>query len=164
MDGGAGIDTLDYRTSTAAVNANLATGSGLGGDADGDVFSNFERILGSSDNDTLTGDAERNVLFGRGGADVLDGGEGRDRLGGGSGNDTMSGGLGRDTFFFGAGNDKLDGGADWDVALFSGDQVEFYVANSNRNSWTVTQISTGDTDILTNIEALQFSDGSLFNF
>ncbi len=80
LDGGAGIDTLSYLGSTAAVNVNLATNTVTGGDATGDVISNFENLIGSSNNDTLAGNGDNNVIIGGGGADSLNGGAGIDTL------------------------------------------------------------------------------------
>jgi len=68
LDGGAGIDTASYAGSPSGVNVSLATGTGTGGDAEGDTLVNIERLIGSSFNDTLEGDAGNNVL--RGGAGV----------------------------------------------------------------------------------------------
>jgi Ca2+-binding RTX toxin-like protein len=101
LNGGAGADTLDggtntasgdtlsYESSAEAVFINLTDNSGSGGDANGDVFSNFENITGSNiSGDTLLGNAEVNVLNGLGGDDFLNGGLGADTLIGGSGTDT----------------------------------------------------------------------------
>ena len=86
--GGVGSDTASYAASTAAVNVNLATGIGSGGDAAGDSYSSIENLTGSGFADTLTGDANVNVLVGGAGNDVLNGGAGADTLIGGTGNDT----------------------------------------------------------------------------
>lgn len=80
MDGGSGRDWLNYSTSAAAVSINLATGAADGGDADGDRFASFERLIGSAFNDTLTGDAGANSLRGGAGNDLMDGGAGIDWL------------------------------------------------------------------------------------
>lgn len=80
MDGGDGNDTLYYTGSAAGVNINLGTGAASGGDADGDVFVNFENVIGSNFNDVLTGDDSANVIEGGAGADTLDGGLGSDTL------------------------------------------------------------------------------------
>jgi len=75
LDGGTGTDTAVYSASSAGVNVNLANaGAQSGGDAAGDVLSNFENITGSAFNDTLIGDAGANVLTGGAGNDVLIGG------------------------------------------------------------------------------------------
>ncbi|MFZ1468658.1 MAG: Hint domain-containing protein [Paracoccaceae bacterium] len=97
--GGAGIDTADYSASSSAVNVNLATGSGSGGDAASDTLSGIENILGSAGADTLTGDA---------GANYLSGGNGNDQIYGGAGDDTLVGGAGADTLTGGEGLDVLD--------------------------------------------------------
>ncbi len=99
MDGGDGFDMLDYRGSSAGVIVNLTadqiTGlqSASGGDAQGDEIRNFERVIGSGQNDVLTGNTGRNVLSG---------GNGGDRLDGAGGNDVLIGGAGADQFVINA--------------------------------------------------------------
>src|SRR5262249_57705343 len=78
LDGGAGNDTASYDTSSTAVTVNLATGTGSGGDAQGDTLTNIENLIGSTFNDTLIGDQNANVLIGGAGADTLIGGGGSD--------------------------------------------------------------------------------------
>ena len=49
LDGGAGNDTVDYSASSAGVTVNLTNaGAQSGGDAAGDILSNFENITGSA--------------------------------------------------------------------------------------------------------------------
>ncbi len=88
INGGAGVDTADYSTSSAGVTINLATGTGAGGDAQGDTLAGFENVTGSTFNDTLIGDAGANDLRGDVGDDVIRGGAGADRIGGAAGVDT----------------------------------------------------------------------------
>jgi Ca2+-binding RTX toxin-like protein len=97
VDLGAGVDTLSYAASTAAVTGNL-TGAASGFLA----ISNIENATGGSGADTL---------IGNGLANVLKGGAGNDRISGGMGDDTMDGGTGKDTFLFGPslGHDIIDG-------------------------------------------------------
>ncbi len=76
LTGGLGFDTLYYRANSAVV-VNLATGKASGGDGN-DTIAEFEAIVGSGFNDTLTGDALANTLNGRTGNDALDGGAGID--------------------------------------------------------------------------------------
>ena len=71
LDGGTGTDTVDYSASSAGVTVNFASVSTQGGDAAGDILSNFENVTGSAFNDTLTGDAGANVLTGGAGDDML---------------------------------------------------------------------------------------------
>ena len=90
LDGGAGTDTVDYSSAAREVTVDLSTGTGSGGDAEGDTFANIENVTGSAFDDSLTGDAGANVLSGGAGDDVLEGGAGADILNGGLGNDTAS--------------------------------------------------------------------------
>jgi Ca2+-binding RTX toxin-like protein len=78
IDGAGGNDTASYIHSTAAVTVNLATNVNVGGDAEGDSLTSIENVIGSSLNDSLTGDGSANVLDGRAGADVMAGGDGDD--------------------------------------------------------------------------------------
>lgn len=193
LDGGAGIDYLNYNTSSEGVAVNLSTGTGTGGDAEGDSVSAFERIIGSSFDDTLTGDAANNLFTGGAGADALDGGGGFDwvnyassseavtvnlatgvGVGGDAEGDTFTNiewVIGSDNFDYltgdgadnqfvgGAGSDTIDGGEGDDIALYWADQSGFTYENTAAGSWTVTEVSTGYYDTLTNIETLQFNDG-----
>jgi Ca2+-binding RTX toxin-like protein len=81
LDGGANGaagDTLSYSNSTSGVTVNIATNTASGGDAQGDVISGFENIIGSSQQDVLTAGAGNNVLSGGAGADTLNGGTDND--------------------------------------------------------------------------------------
>jgi Ca2+-binding RTX toxin-like protein len=90
LDGGAGTDTVSYASSAAGVTVSLTSGTGTGGDAEGDGISNVENILGSNFSDTLTGDANPNTIQGGAGDDTIEGKAGADRLDGGAGIDTLS--------------------------------------------------------------------------
>ncbi len=79
--GGTGTDWANY-VGSAAVNASLARGTGLYGDAAGDVYDGIENLHGSNFADRLIGNGLANTLDG------------------GLGNDLMTGGLGADTFQF----------------------------------------------------------------
>jgi Ca2+-binding RTX toxin-like protein len=92
--GGEGVDTADYSGSGAGVTVDLVSGSGLGGEAQGDALSSIEYLAGSGFNDTLKGDDGVNRLIGGAGNDVLDGRGGNDILIGGLGADTLIGGAG----------------------------------------------------------------------
>ena len=70
-----------------AVDANLSTSSGLGGDAQGDSYATIENLIGSAGDDVLTGDVNANTLDGAAGDDRLVGGVGSDELIGGAGLD-----------------------------------------------------------------------------
>jgi hypothetical protein len=74
QDGGAGNDTA------AGVNVSLATATGTGGDAQGDTLINFEKLIGSSQNDTLEGNNGDNILNGGAGVDTVSYANARSRV------------------------------------------------------------------------------------
>jgi hypothetical protein len=74
--------------------------------------------------------------------------------------DTVIGGIGNDVFTGGTGNDFLNGGAGTDVVKYSGLSTAYSITNNADGSITVSGSGAG-TDILTNIESLQFSDTTL---
>jgi Ca2+-binding RTX toxin-like protein len=115
VDGGLGINILDYRAYTTPVNVSLPAGTatGTGG------IARFSNIYGGSASDTLRGDDNANRIFGMAGNDKIYGNGGNDYLSGGDGNDVILGGAGNDKIYGGAGNDVLNGGAGSDY--LSGD-------------------------------------------
>ncbi|WP_037006399.1 calcium-binding protein, partial [Pseudomonas asplenii] len=70
LNGGAGTDTASYANSTAGVTVNLVTGTGVGGDAQGDTLIGIERVVGSAFNDTLTAQTNGHSLVGGQGNDT----------------------------------------------------------------------------------------------
>ena len=105
ISGGAGTDTASYAGSNAGVTVNLKDNTASGGDAQGDSISGIENLVGSSKNDSLTGDDAYYVSGGLG-----------NRLDGGAGNDTLAAGLGDDVYVVETTGDvvteKLDEGTD----------------------------------------------------
>ncbi|MGK9169541.1 M10 family metallopeptidase C-terminal domain-containing protein [Inquilinus limosus] len=85
--GGAGIDTAIYSESSVGVRIDIAAGTGIGGNAQGDVLSGIESVYGGSGADVLYGGATANILVGNAGNDVIDGRAGKDSMGGGAGAD-----------------------------------------------------------------------------
>ncbi|QDU68546.1 PKD domain-containing protein [Engelhardtia mirabilis] len=78
IDGGAGVDTVDYSAVDGAVDVDLAAGTASG--AGMDTLIDIENVVGTAHDDSLVGDAGDNVLEGGSGNDVLDGGDGDDTL------------------------------------------------------------------------------------
>jgi Ca2+-binding RTX toxin-like protein len=85
LRGGDGADTATYFNRVientyeeAAISVSLATGTGRGGEAQGDRLFSIENLIGTIVDDALTGNGGANVLQGAAGADTLDGGGGRD--------------------------------------------------------------------------------------
>jgi VCBS repeat-containing protein len=111
LDGGAGRNFLSYASSDDAVSVNLGTGAASGGDAQGDVISNFQDLSGSRNalqSDTLIGNADENRIFGQDGGDNLQGGDGNDTLFGGAGADAHFGGNGFDFADFSGSGEAVD--------------------------------------------------------
>lgn len=89
--------------------------------------------------------------------------DGDDRLFGGKANDTLFGGNGDDYLEGGGGNDTLDGGVGSDTAHYSGLASNYQVTQLSANSFQVRDLRSGSpdgTDILTDVEKLQWSDSS----
>jgi Ca2+-binding RTX toxin-like protein len=103
--GGEGFDTASYASASTSVYVNLATNTGVYGDAQGDTFSGIDKVIGSNFTDWLIGDDSGVVLEGGAGFDLLIGGAGWDVLNGGADGDTLEGGRGLDILTGGAGAD-----------------------------------------------------------
>ncbi len=94
-------------------------------------------------------DPATNVVTGSAGSDDLAGSEGMDDFAALAGVDYLAGGLG---------DDSIDGGSDVDTAIFSGNRADYIVTQTSTG---VFQVAGPDgTDTLTNIEYLQFDDGT----
>ena len=103
IDGGEGIDTLDFSGFTSGIAVDLDLNTPQPGPAsqngalvtqvgpDGEViqeFVNFENVIGSNFDDVIFGNNEINVLRGEGGDDLIHSFGGPDTLDGGEGVDT----------------------------------------------------------------------------
>ncbi len=89
LNGGDGVDEVDYSLSNAAININILADTATGGYAEGDNLDNIENITGSSFGDVIIGDNSVNILVGGDGDDILIGLSGADTLDGGAGADTV---------------------------------------------------------------------------
>ena len=85
--GGEGTDGAYYSGDSAAVHADLQNSASNTGTAAGDTYNSIENLIGTSFDDTLSGDSNVNELWGGIGTDTLTGRGGADRLYGGSGSD-----------------------------------------------------------------------------
>ncbi|MCE8537609.1 hypothetical protein KBY27_09075, partial [Ruegeria pomeroyi] len=100
VNGGSGIDTASFVTAGSGVTANLTSGVGSRGNANGDTYTSIENLLGSDHDDLLTGSSGNNLIEGGRGKDSLRGSAGNDTLEGGIGGDDVNGGSGIDTASF----------------------------------------------------------------
>jgi hypothetical protein len=125
VEGGAGVDTLDFSRITDSLTVDLGLESAYRTNTpiyqqSLILLDSIENVTGGSGNDVLIGNNGANVLDGGAGNDVIRGGAGNDTIIGGSGNDLLSGGLGDDTFVFrpGFGHDRIvspAGGLDFQI-------------------------------------------------
>ncbi|WP_169979782.1 calcium-binding protein [Tautonia rosea] len=138
LDGGGGTDYAKYQNSSAGVTVNLATGTGSGGEAEGDTYTSIEYVTGSAFADVITGNDSNN------------------RLEGGAGDDELYGGNGNDSLFGGDGADILDGGSGSDYARYEDSSIGISVN-------LATGANTGgdaEGDIFVSIENVHGSDGA----
>lgn len=138
--GGADTDTASYATSTLGVTVNLTLStSQSGGDAQGDILSGIENVIGSSaGSNVLTGTTSANALTGGALADTLIGGGGADTLSGGAGNDAFT--IDGSSLTIGA---RIDGGTNTDTVT---------IAASSGSSFSGADLAAA----LTNVEVLDF--------
>jgi Ca2+-binding RTX toxin-like protein len=109
IDGGAGIDTLNFSAATVAITVNLTLpAQNKGAPVIGDTYTSIENLKGGGLADRLVGDAQDNRLWGNGKSDTLGGAAGDDVLIGGQGKDRLYGGAGADDFIFNAKNQFTD--------------------------------------------------------
>ncbi|MBY0336295.1 MAG: FG-GAP-like repeat-containing protein [Acetobacteraceae bacterium] len=135
IEGGAGNDAASYAGAATGVTVSLALALAQNTAGAGtDTLSNFERLLGSAFNDTLTGNS---------GVNTLTGGAGNDALNGGAGNDNLLGGLGIDT------------------AVFSGTRAANPLNKANGAGWAVSGGVPNGSDLLLSVERVQFDDGTV---
>ena len=152
--------TVDYTVTAGEGEITDANGNPIdetgnnNGDEDEDPFER-NRNGGDGDDDITLGYVDRGANGGAGGDYIV--GNRRDNiLDGGEGNDTIIAHGGDDTIVTGAGNDKVDGGEGFDTVLYS-DVV--YQGNSSISlTQAANTVNYNNTDTLTDVEFLQFSD------
>lgn len=115
IKGEGGTDTFVFSGYGTGVNFTMGAAAGAGSvNVSGDTqnFTGIERIIGTQQNDTFTGNvgAVNPYHFeGQGGDDTIKGGQGNDSFYGGDGKDTIDGFMGDDYIDGGSGNDSLLG-------------------------------------------------------
>lgn len=134
------------------------------------LFAKGDTILGSGGNDRMDGFAGNDLLKGRAGNDHLVGGAGADRMFGGAGNDEIDGDTGNDIFIGGAGSDTFFGAGpsdhdiirDFDTQGADHDWIQnetiFPVTWAKAGKDILITFGTGDTMLLLDVKASQFSD------
>jgi subtilisin-like proprotein convertase family protein len=103
----------------------------------------IETAIGGDGNDRLVASDGGNLLFG------------------GRGDDTLTGGAGDDTLVGGPGHNILNGGAGKDTAILAGSSSDYTTATAADGSMSFTSLSTGETDIISNVERITFTNATL---
>lgn len=148
LDGGDGVDTLDFSQASGPISVNLETGvieidNGPGQDA---TAVNFENVTGTSSTDVIVGNDQDNVIRG------------------GSGNDILTGGGGADTFLFFEEDQGVKVILDFEVGV---DRLAFAtsdpgVTTSNLLA-NLTQVGE-DVELIMNNKSITFEDTLMTSF
>lgn len=182
LDGGDGVDMLDFSGISSNISVNLDTGTFIdnvffanadiapeileGLDPESAVETStavgFENVIGTASGDQIIGNDADNVISGGNGDDRILGGNGDDTLIGNKGSDTVEGGAGDDTIVWnnGDGSDVFDGGADDDRV-----QVNFdtdLVNTDLQNKDVATFATTADGVQFARVEVNDQSVNGLF--
>jgi Ca2+-binding RTX toxin-like protein len=164
IDGGAGIDTLDYSALgeflVVPVVVNLTSGTAeLTPDHRDESIVNVEIIGGTSFNDTLVGNLAANTFHGLGGDDLIVGSPGDPGDPADLG-DTLYGDIGDDTIYGKYGDDTLEGGDD-DDQLFGGGGTDDIKGGAGKDSIT-GGLGADDLDGGTGQDTLDYSTNASF--
>ena len=82
---------------------------------------------------------------------------------GGAGDDTIWAADGDDTIIGGAGDDSIHGGAGTDTAVFTGNVSDYTITQLDTSQYQIVDNRAGSpdgTDVVTDVEFLQFADGT----
>src|SRR6476661_1387047 len=129
----------------ASFNYSLSDGKGGSSSATVNVAVGGSQ-MGTTGNDTLTGNAGNDSLNGGSGNDILTGNAGNDTLIGDNGNDLLLGNAGNDLLNGGNGEDTLRGGLGTDI-LTGGNGKDVFVFASGEGGDTITDFSSGNDKI-----------------
>jgi Ca2+-binding RTX toxin-like protein len=180
IDGGAGNNTIAFYN-FAGANSGSQTFNAVSFNLSTDLgnATNFQNVVGSYGDDTLTGDSADNVIIGGDGADTLSGGAGNDSLygdyhtgdtggarygfrqyGSSEGADVLYGQEGDDVLVGTNGDDILDGGVGQDT-LTGGNGSDTFVIRANEGS---TSEATADVikDFQNDVDTVGLADGLSF--
>ncbi|MDA9246450.1 hypothetical protein N9P21_02290, partial [Rhodobacteraceae bacterium] len=167
LDGGTGIDTLNFGTTGYGEEGATLTLTTRGA-------TNFENLGGTAVSEVLQGDSADNIIFGGDGSDTIYGNGGNDTLLGrnyrdasqvaqgheysdgqdDSANNKLYGGAGNDILATGDGSDTLDGGKGSD-RIYSGSGNDVIILRAGDGGSTLS-----DADIIDNSYGKGFTVGS----
>ena len=128
-DGGSGrYDRIKYVSALANITINLATGAAYA-TAGNDAAGIGEDTLTNIED--VTASNYNDTIIGDSNANNIDGG---------------------------LGNDSIDGGAGSDIATYSGAYADYTLTDNQDGTWAVLHKSDNETDTITRVEKIQFSD------
>ena len=178
INGGAGDDTLvvyegvraNYSLNQLSDGSYLLEGPGLDGRFVSNRLINVESIsfndgrvtLGNGSLSVDTPASQSPVA--QPGGDIF-GSNGNDWLSGTDGNDDIEAGGGNDSIHAPLGNNVIDGGSGFDtLVVYEGNRSQFQILQQGNGSFEVTGPGLNgqvNTNLLFNIEQIQFNDGAL---
>ncbi|MCC8996719.1 MAG: hypothetical protein LM517_06655 [Nitrosomonas sp.] len=144
LDGGRGIDTLDYTNTDYGVDYFLDMRTGLTNNS-GQKYTNFENVylgggnhtvVGTNGNNKIKGGYGNDILNAKGGDDTVNGGDGNDLITGGLGKDVLNGESGADTFKYLLINDSpnnLSRDIIQNFSHYDGDKIDISSIDANVN-------------------------------
>jgi Ca2+-binding RTX toxin-like protein len=190
VDGGAGFDTVSYDGLDERVVINMQgvtdVAVQVGNTTNHHIITSIENIIGTAQNDTITGSEGVNTFVGMSGsdtiygiggnnliyggtqernststsADLLVGGTGDDTIYGAAGADDLRGGLGDDTIYGGAGNDTIRSGLGEDTLYGeAGDDIFVFEAADNMTNYVFGGNETTDNGSLDMVDYTQAIKG-----
>jgi Ca2+-binding RTX toxin-like protein len=149
LDGKGGNDTASYFGSVAGVTVDLSlvdlslmgVAQVSGGDASGDMLTSIENLIGSDNNDTLSGD---------------------------DGNNRLTGGLGADTFLYDSASEGGDSIADFNSTGAEGDMIDLMALALNGGGQPIANLITdgyiaalnGGTELWVDLDGIDGIDGN----
>ena len=146
LSGGAGIDTVSYADSAARVEISLESGTAIGGDAQGDILTGIENVIGSAFDDYIRGDTGDNVLWGGAGDDELLGYVGDDVFMGGPGADRHMGGDGVNRIDYSESDAAVDVNIDLERGLGGYAEGDYIEKTDNVTGSAFDDLIVGDRD------------------
>ena len=120
-----------------------------------------QTFVGDDSKQDLSLGSGDDIVFAGGGDDILIASDGNNYFDGGAGNDAIAAGSGMDVFVGGAGDDIIDGGDGLDKAEYVGSYYDFTIEKQLDSFSVNDRLSLEGTDTLTNVERLEFADGTL---
>lgn len=188
IDGGAGFDTAVYAGAMAGYHVTQVAGRALTvtdlTTGARDVMINVEHLQ-FTDGEIFLQPGAGDIFIGSAGADTLNGSDaaesfvalgGNDRINAAGGEDIINAGAGTNQIDAGAGNDTIlidgtasngamgvpangiVGGAGYDTVVYAGPVSDYHITQTAGGMLTVVNLTNGSRDLMTEVEALQFSD------